>query len=96
VDTAQIADIGGADAGYIDAVKSIMPGTKRCIAVGPLLSITILVLPACSSSGFECGTPLESDPEQTYTCARPEEVCICSTPTDLYLSHDTWDAAPAG
>lgn len=37
------------------------------------------LLPACSSSGFECGTPLESDPDLTYTCGRPEEVCICST-----------------
>lgn len=51
----------------------------RIQAVLISLVSAVLLLPACTSSGFECGTPLESDPDLTYTCGRPEERCICST-----------------
>jgi uncharacterized protein YjbI with pentapeptide repeats len=49
--------------------------TTLALALAPLA----LAFSACTTSGFECGSPLASDPKLTYTCARPEEVCICAT-----------------
>ena len=46
-----------------------------------------LAIFSCSSSGFECGTPLASDLEQTYTCSRPEEVCVCDTRSCARIEH---------
>lgn len=67
---------------------SALPKRSRTARAEPMARIqavlislisAVLLVPACSSSGFECGTPLESDPDLTYTCGRPEERCICST-----------------
>lgn len=44
-----------------------------------LSPVTLLLLSACPTQGFECGTPLASDPDGTHTCERPEEVCVCAT-----------------
>lgn len=52
----------------------------------PIRSLVALLSPAalilmcgCPTQGFQCGTPLVSDPDATYACERPEEVCVCST-----------------
>ena len=55
------------------------------------LSWGIPNLVGCTSSGFECGAPLASDPDQTYTCARPEEVCLCHTRSCARPEHPASD-----
>lgn len=69
-----------------------MQDRVRIHAVLYTLIFAAPVVSACSSSGFECGTPLESDPDQTYTCGRPEEVCICSTRSCARPEHAASDA----
>lgn len=48
-----------------------------CLKTG-FFALAVASTPSCTS-GFECGTPLDSDPERAHTCARPDEVCICAT-----------------
>lgn len=58
----------------------------------------LLLLPAfsaCTASGFECGTPLASDPALTHTCDLPEEVCICATRSCAQPEHPASDAKHA-
>ncbi len=69
-----------------------MQDRVRIHAVLYTLIFAAPLVSACSSSGFECGTPLESDPDQTYTCGRPEEVCICSTRSCARPEHAASDA----
>ena len=73
-------------------LRSTMRDMMRVRAVVYSLLFAAPVVSACSTSGFECGTPLESDPDQTYTCGRPEEVCICSTRSCARPEHAASDA----
>ena len=43
------------------------------------LPLALILVSACHTRGFQCGIPLASDPDATYTCERPEEVCVCAT-----------------
>lgn len=82
--------------------RLVLPSLHRCsmrrsIYQGVLGYLQLSFLPAllggCPTSGFECGTPLASDPDQTYTCSRPEEVCICATRSCARVEHPASDAA---
>lgn len=69
-----------------------MPTSTRST---PLLALVFAILcptlAACTTDGFECGTPLASDPDRTYTCSRTEEVCICATRSCARPEHPTAD-----
>lgn len=63
------------------------------------IALVPFLLGGCPTSGFECGTPLASDPDQTYTCSRPEEVCVCATRSCARIDHpasDAKDPCPSG
>ena len=47
--------------------------------VAVLCPVVLTLLCACPTQGFQCGTPLPSDPDATFACERPEEVCVCAT-----------------
>lgn len=69
-----------------------MPTSSRAWTLTTLvLALVSPTLTACTTSGFECGTPLASDPDLTYTCSRSEEVCICATRSCARPEHPTAD-----
>lgn len=41
--------------------------------------ITVCALLGCEQRGFECGTPLPTDPDVIRRCDRPNEICVCAT-----------------
>jgi len=69
------------NAGAPSAVRTRMAASYQSLSLCVVLfgAFTSVVAACKVENGFQCGTPLSSDPDIVRTCDRPREVCVCET-----------------